>query len=58
MEGEKIMSEDIEIELNEKDLLKICMLAHESDLTLNQYINFVLEKYIGDLNDKEITEEH
>ena len=52
------MSEEIEIELNEKDLLKICMLAHESDLTLNQYINFVLEKYIRDLNDKEITEEH
>ena len=38
----------VEIELPEKDILKLALLAHEKDVTLNVFINDVLKQGIKD----------
>ena len=47
-ENEKKNKVDIEIELPESDLLKLALLAHEKDITLNDFVNDVLIKGIID----------
>ena len=47
-ENEKKNKVDIEIELPESDLLKLALLAHEKDITLNDFVNDVLLKGIID----------
>lgn len=37
--------EEITFELSDKDLLQLALLAHEEDITLNQYIVNALTKY-------------
>ena len=39
---------EVEIDLPEKDLLKLALLAHEKDITLNDFVNDVLLKGIID----------
>ena len=39
---------EVEIDLPEKDLLKLALLAHEKDITLNDFVNDVLIKGIID----------
>ena len=48
MKNEKKNKVDIEIELPESDLLKLALLAHEKDITLNDFVNDVLLKGIID----------
>ena len=38
--------EVVEIELEEKDLLNLCLLAHEENITLNELINKLLREFI------------
>lgn len=38
--------ETLELELGEDEMLRICMQAHELDMTLNQYVEMVLRRYI------------
>ena len=38
----------VELDLPEKDLLKLALLAHEKDITLNDFVNDVLIKGIID----------
>ena len=38
----------VEIELPKKDILKLALLAHEKDVTLNVFINDVLKQGIKD----------
>lgn len=40
--------ESIEIDLPNDEMLEICLQAHELDMTLNQYIEMVLRRYIED----------
>ena len=47
-ENEKKNKVDVEIELPESDLLKLALLAHEKDITLNDFVNDVLLKGIID----------
>ena len=49
-ETEKKMNKTIEIEfdLPDKDILKLALLAHEKDVTLNVFINDVLSQGIKD----------
>ena len=49
-ETEKKMNKTIEIEfdLPDKDILKLALLAHEKDVTLNVFINDVLRQGIKD----------
>ena len=46
--NEKKNKVDVEIELPESDLLKLALLAHEKDITLNDFVNDVLLKGIID----------
>lgn len=39
-------TKEIEIDLDEKSLLKLFILAHEKDLSLNQYVNHFFREYI------------
>jgi hypothetical protein len=36
---------EIEIELPDDILLNLCLLAHEKDITLNQFCNKILKEY-------------
>ena len=49
-ETEQKMNKTIEVEfdLSDKDVLKLALLAHEKDVTLNVFINDVLRKGIKD----------
>ena len=46
MKNEMKNKVDIEVELPEKDILKLALLAHEKDITLNDFINVVLKQGI------------
>jgi len=48
MKNEKKNKIDVEIELPESELLKLALLAHEKDITLNDFVNDVLLKGIVD----------
>ena len=48
MKNEKKNRIDVEIELPESELLKLALLAHEKDITLNDFVNDVLLKGIID----------
>ncbi|MBT4698226.1 MAG: hypothetical protein HN982_03855 [Candidatus Marinimicrobia bacterium] len=39
---------EVEIDLPEKDLLKLALLAHEKDMTINDFVNDVLSSGIAD----------
>ena len=43
----------IEIELEDAQLLKLALDAHEKDITLNQHMNEVLQQYIDEYELKE-----
>ena len=47
-ENEKKNRVEVEIDLPEKDLFKLALLAHEKDITLNDFVNDVLLKGIID----------
>ena len=51
MAEEKTVS--IEIELEDAQLLKLALDAHEKDITLNQHMNEVLQQYIDEYELKE-----
>lgn len=38
--------ETVALELGEDEMLQICLQAHELDMTLNQYVEMVLRRYI------------
>ena len=42
------MKNKVEVELPHKDILKLALLAHEKDVTLNVFINDVLKQGIKD----------
>jgi hypothetical protein len=42
--SEKYINE--QINLSEKELISLCLIAHEKDITLNQLVNEILRKYI------------
>ena len=44
--------EEITLELSDKDLLQLALLAHEEDITLNQYIVNALTKYAKGIIDR------
>ena len=48
MENEMKNKVDVEIELPERDILKLALLAHEKNITLNDIINDVLKQGIED----------
>ena len=48
MENKMKNKVDVEIELPEKDILKLALLAHEKNITLNDIINDVLKQGIED----------
>lgn len=59
----KINREDVGIDLDDDILLKLSMLAHEQDITLNQYIEKLLKDYIKNsknesVNAKQLLTEH
>jgi len=37
---------DVEIEISDEDFLNIAKMAHEKDITINQMMNQILEKYM------------
>ena len=43
----------IEIELEDAQLLKLALDAHDKDITLNQHMNEVLQQYIDEYELKE-----
>ena len=43
----------IDIELEDAQLLKLALDAHEKDITLNQHMNEVLQQYIDEYELKE-----
>ena len=42
------MKNKVEVELPHKDILKLALLAHEKDVTLNVFINDILKQGIKD----------
>ena len=44
--------EEITLELSDKDLLQLALLAHEEDITLNQYIVNALTEYAKGIIDR------
>jgi len=42
----------VDIELDDKVLLKIALAAHERNMTLNAFANMLLRKYIKELDKK------
>ena len=45
----------IELELDNDLLFKLMLKAHERDLTLNQFINYILKDYINTYHPDEIS---
>lgn len=43
---DEIADTTVQLELPDDELLKLCLLAHERDVTLNQMVNIVLREYI------------
>jgi hypothetical protein len=41
------MAETVSIELDDPELLRVCLLAHERGLSLNGYINELLRQELG-----------
>ena len=46
-------TESVEIELEDTQLLKLALAAHEKDITLNQHMNEALQQYIDKCESKE-----
>lgn len=38
--------EELELELSDDNMLKLCLLAHQENLTLNQLVNKILEEIV------------
>ena len=38
----------MEIDIDEDLLFQVMLLAHERDITLNQYINFILSEFLSE----------
>ena len=36
----------VQLDLSNEVLLQLCLLAHESDMTLNAFVNMILKEYI------------
>jgi len=45
--------QEVELDLDNNTILFLALKAHEKDITLNQYINEILKKYLDQL-DKEM----
>ncbi len=43
----------VEIDLDDELLLQCCLMAHEHDMTLNQWMNMVLKKFIDEHKETE-----
>lgn len=44
-------TEVIQLEFDDEELLKLCLQAHDRDMTLNEYIAMILERYMESLGD-------
>lgn len=42
--------EEVELTISDENLLFLALEAHKRDITLNEYINQILKKYINELN--------
>lgn len=43
-------TEEIELTISDENLLFLALEAHKKDITLNEYINQILKKYVDELN--------
>ena len=57
MKDKKNQMVEVELDLEDDLLLQLCLMAHEQDITLNEFINNVLKEYIekleGEKNESE-----
>jgi len=43
---------DVELELDDEVILYLALKAHEKDVTLNQYLNEIIKKYVDEGEEK------
>lgn len=48
----------VQLELDNNTLLELCLMAHESDMTLNAFVNKILKEYIDKKNLERKQTEH
>jgi predicted HicB family RNase H-like nuclease len=48
----------VQLELSNEVLLELCLMAHESDMTLNAFVNKILKEYIDQKNLERKQTEH
>jgi len=50
---EETKEEGLELEFPDDQLLMLCLMAHKKDMTLNDYLNEVLDRVIRDIKESE-----
>ena len=48
----------VQLDLSNEVLLELCLMAHESDMTLNAFVNKILKEYIDQKNLERKQTEH